>query len=97
MPWQWTISGFPEDVDRWISTREWKYSRAVRNKGNLVPLSGVLCKSSGRLCITVIVEKACLVDIFWNMNELNLGLQGKNNDFFRHIDKISAFMKTLPH
>src|SRR6218665_3651291 len=21
-PWQWTISGFPEDVDRWISTHE---------------------------------------------------------------------------
>jgi len=35
------------------------------------------------------------VDIFGYFNELNLGLQGKNNDFFRHIDKISAFIKTV--
>jgi len=31
------------------------------------------------------------------LNELNLGLQGKKNDFFRHIDKISAFMEALQH
>ena len=46
----------------------------------------------------MVVEIASLVDIFgYNMNELNLELDGKNNDFFRHIDKISAFMKTLQH
>jgi len=60
-PLQWTISVFPEDVDRWISTHEYEYSRAVRNKDNLVPLSGVLCKSAGRLCIWF--ERGASVDL----------------------------------
>ena len=45
-----------------------------------------------------LLKLACPVDIFgYNLNEYNLGLQGKNNDFFRHNDKISAFTKTLQH
>lgn len=44
-----------------------------------------------------LLKLAYLVDIFGYLNELNLGLQGKNNDLFRHIDKISAFMKKLQH
>ena len=44
------------------------------------------------------LKLACLVDIFgYILNEFNLGLQGKNNDFFRYIDKVSTFMKTLQH
>ena len=45
----------------------------------------------------MVFKIASLIDIFGYLNELNLGLQSKNNNFLRHIDKILAFMKTLQH
>ena len=43
----------------------------------------------------LLLKLAFLVDIFGYLNELNLALKGKNNDFFQYIEKISTFMKTL--
>ena len=44
-----------------------------------------------------LAKLAYLVDIFNSLNELNLRLQGKDSDLFKHGDKIRAFMKKLTH
>ena len=44
-----------------------------------------------------VAKLSYLVDIFGFLNDLNLGLQGRDSDLFRHMDKISAFVKKLQH
>ena len=44
-----------------------------------------------------VAKLSYLVDMFGFLNDLNLGLQGKDNDLFRHMHKMSAFVKKLQH
>ncbi|KAF6356880.1 family with sequence similarity 200 member A [Rhinolophus ferrumequinum] len=43
----------------------------------------------------LVTKLAYLSDIFGILNELNLKLQGKNNDIFQYVDHILRFQKTL--
>lgn len=42
-----------------------------------------------------LAKLAYLVDIFNYLNDLNVSLQGKDSDLFKHGDKIQAFIKKL--
>ena len=44
-----------------------------------------------------VAKLSYLVDIFGFLNDLNLGLQGRDSDLFRHMDMINAFVKKLQH
>jgi hypothetical protein len=40
-------------------------------------------------------ELAYLIDMFGNLNELNLSLQGRNKNIITYVDKVTAFMKKI--
>jgi hypothetical protein len=44
-----------------------------------------------------LAKLAHLVDVFGALNDLNLTLQGRDNDIFKHSDRINAFIKKLEH
>ncbi|XP_028673527.1 protein FAM200A-like [Erpetoichthys calabaricus] len=44
---------------------------------------------------TWLAKLAYLVDIFNALNDLNPSLQGRDSDLFKHMDKVSAFVKKL--
>jgi hypothetical protein len=44
-----------------------------------------------------LAKLAFLVNIFGNMNDLNLSLQGPRSDIFRLSDEIMTFIKKLKH
>lgn len=42
-----------------------------------------------------LAQLSYLADIFSELNELNLKLQGKENDIFKHTEEVQAFKKSL--
>lgn len=42
-----------------------------------------------------ILKLSYLADIFSKLNELNLKLQGKEHDVFKHNEEVEAFKKSI--